>query len=425
MHAPRPHALFAALCFAALAALWVAGAPTSARAQAPAPAAPASAEPVAAPSPASDPAPAATAPAPAPSAVAAEQPRQPEPPLRFHLRVGAPERPPFATQASDGSWQGIAVDLWRMIADDHDFTYEIVRVPQGQLVPALAAGRLDIALALNATAGSEEVIDLTAPLYTSTLAVASRREVVLWHVARNLLSMEFLQVMVSLSLLLLAVGAVVWLLERKQNSKEFHRRPLLGLGDGFWWAGVTLTTIGYGDKAPKTMWGRAVAMVWMLIGLAVSAALTAALVSATNIEGSTGLRVPTDLVDRRVGAVEGSAAASYLYAQALAVEEFASLTQAFDALADERIDAVADGYAAIRVASTGLGDRVVISTSPRDPQYITIGMRHAQTPLEAERVELLRAAVLRHIAGDGWWRLVERYLPPEPAGGSSLLPGFE
>lgn len=341
-----------------------------------------------------------------------------------HMRVGAPERPPFASRPGEASWQGIAVDLWRMIAEDLGVTYEIVPVPAEELPQALAAGQIDVALAVNATPGIEALIDLTAPLYTSTLAVASLRKVVLWDVASNVLSIEFLQVMISLSVLLLVVGAIVWLLERKQNSKEFHTRPLLGLGDGFWWAGVTLTTIGYGDKAPKTLFGRAVAMVWMLIGLAVSAALTAAVVSATNIEGSTGLRIPQDLAERRVGAVEGSSAAGYLSGEAVAVEVFPNLAQAMAALDDGRVDAVADGYAAIRMATAGLGDSVVISTSPRDPQYIALGIRQPVTAQDMERANRLRAGVLRHITGDGWWRLLQRYLPT-PSDRGNPFPGFD
>lgn len=329
------------------------------------------------------------------------------------LRVGAPERPPFAMQGSDGTWQGIAIDLWRMIAEDHGIAYEIVRVPMQQGLMALEAGRLDMMLAVNATPASEAAIELTPAFYISTLAVASRREVILWHVARNLFSMEFLQVVVSLSLLLLGVGALVWLVERKRNGQQFHRRPLLGLGDGFWWAGVTLTTIGYGDKTPKSALGRGIAMIWMLIGLGVSAALTAAVVSATNIEGNTGLRVPADLVHRRVGAVTGSSATPYLYNQGVAVEEYASLTEAFTALEEERVDAVADGYAAIRTAAAAFGGRVVISTTRRDPQYVAIGMRNPADQAERDRVDAMRSAVLAQITSDGWWRLVTRYLPVE------------
>ncbi|WP_367182700.1 ion channel [uncultured Christiangramia sp.] len=32
------------------------------------------------------------------------------------------------------------------------------------------------------------------------------------------------------------------------------------IGSGFWWAGVTMITIVYGDKAPVTFWGRAIAL---------------------------------------------------------------------------------------------------------------------------------------------------------------------
>lgn len=334
------------------------------------------------------------------------------------LRVGVPERPPFAIQSRDGSWQGIAVDLWRMIAEENHLDFDLVRVPREQAIDALAAGRLDIVLAVNATPANEARVELLTPFYTSTLALVSKREIALGMVIRNILSADFMTVMVSLSLLLLIVGALVWLVERRHNSAQFHRRPLLGLGDGFWWAGVTLTTIGYGDKTPKSLLGRTIAMLWMLIGLGVSAALTATVISATNIEGNTGLAIPGDLEDRRVGAVGGSSAASYLYGEALAVEEFPSLTEAIEALRVDQIDAVAGGYAALRFAATSLSN-AILSTSSRDPHYITIAVAPPTTDAEREQLNELRAAVLRRITSDGWWRLVERYLPPPTAGLSS------
>lgn len=337
---------------------------------------------------------------------------------RAHLRVGVPERPPFAMQASDGSWQGMAVDLWRQIAEQEHLSYDLLRVPQEHAIDALAAGRLDFVLAVDATPQNEARVELLTPFFISTLTLVSQREVILWQVVRNILSPDFLKVLVSLSLLLLVVGALVWLVEKRDNPAQFHRRPLLGLGDGFWWAGVTLTTIGYGDKTPKSLLGRALAMIWMLIGLGVSAALTAAIISATNLEGNTGLSVPVDLETRRVGAVTGTSTADYLYAHAIAVEEYPSLSEAMVGLINEQVDAVAGGYAEVRYAATTIAD-TVLSTSSRDPHYVTIAVRPPTSEAEQVRLDRIRAAMLSRITSDGWWRLVERYLPPPTAGLSS------
>ena len=50
-------------------------------------------------------------------------------------------------------------------------------------------------------------------------------------------------------------------------------------GDALWWALVTVTTVGYGDKFPLTAGGRGVAVVLMLTGIGLIGALTATVAS--------------------------------------------------------------------------------------------------------------------------------------------------
>lgn len=50
--------------------------------------------------------------------------------------------------------------------------------------------------------------------------------------------------------------------------------------DAFWWAFVTMTTVGYGDRFPVTSWGRIVAMILMAVGVVLFGVLTSYLASA-------------------------------------------------------------------------------------------------------------------------------------------------
>lgn len=69
-------------------------------------------------------------------------------------------------------------------------------------------------------------------------------------------------------IVLLCASLVVYLERTSGGSIET-------LGDGLWWAVVTVTTVGYGDLYPKTTGGRIVATVLMLVGAGLFAVFTA------------------------------------------------------------------------------------------------------------------------------------------------------
>ena len=113
--------------------------------------------------------------------------------------------------------------------------------------------------------------------------------------------------------LLLVAAVLVWLSERRANPNHFSPQPLRGIADGLWWAAVTLTTVGYGDKAPRTRAGRSVGMIWMFAAVILIALFTAQVTSSLTVTRLTGrVRGPADLVHVKVGAIRNSPARAIL-----------------------------------------------------------------------------------------------------------------
>lgn len=74
-------------------------------------------------------------------------------------------------------------------------------------------------------------------------------------------------------LAILLAGLAVFDAERDSGS------GIDSIGDAIWWAFVTITTVGYGDLAPVTVTGRAVAVALMVGGIALIGVVTATLAS--------------------------------------------------------------------------------------------------------------------------------------------------
>ncbi|XP_022779166.1 uncharacterized protein LOC111320744 [Stylophora pistillata] len=87
--------------------------------------------------------------------------------------------------------------------------------------------------------------------------------------------------LLAVTLVLTAIsGVIMWALDTYWNSEEFPRSFIKGSWDGFWWSFISMTTVGYGDKSPKSLPARIFSIVWIFVGLIVMAIFTANVTTA-------------------------------------------------------------------------------------------------------------------------------------------------
>ncbi len=260
------------------------------------------------------------------------------------LVVGTKATPPFSMKSPDGTWTGISFDLWRNIEADLGFTSTIRERKDLQgLLQGVSSGSLDVAIAaVTVTAGREDTLDFSHPYFTTGLGIAiPERQGGFLSAARGILSLNFLRVVGLLALLLFVAGFLAWLFERRRNPDHFGGGARSGLASGFWWAAVTMTTVGYGDKAPATVGGRVVGLIWMFMAIIVISSFTAAIASSLTVSHlETRIGGPDDLVHVAVGTVPATTSARYLEGHHVGFRGFPTVEDALTALAHGEVDAV-------------------------------------------------------------------------------------
>jgi polar amino acid transport system substrate-binding protein len=326
------------------------------------------------------------------------------------LVVGTKEAPPFAMKAADGSWSGISIDLWRRVADELHLRYRISEEPNVQgLIDGVAAGRFDIAVAaLTVTAVRERVIDFTEPFYTTGLGIAvpAGGEASWLPIIHTLTSFGFAQAIAVLVGLAVIFGLVIWLFERRHNE-HFGGGVTKGLSTGVWWSTVAMTQRHTGELGPRTLPGRFVAILWMIVSIVAIAVFTASVTSVLTIKHLQGsVHEVADLSSVRVGAVVGTSTEDTLSRLRLTYRTFAGPDDGLKALRTHSLDAFV--YDRPLLAWI-IRDRFSSSIELVDATFASQEYAFAMPTNSALR-KALNVAILEAIHSDWWEQTTFRYL---------------
>jgi polar amino acid transport system substrate-binding protein len=328
------------------------------------------------------------------------------PALGQPLRVAVYDAPPYGSVEPDGAIDGVSVDLWRRAAEVMGRQYRFVPVSQMEaILEGLERNEFDAAIgAITITPERLARVDFSYPAHRSGVAVAVRKEHGSVAAFRNYGAVVAeLSPLIALTFaLLVAMGVAMWLVEKPMRSAT-HDSAVASLRDGVYWAVVTMTTVGYGDKTPKTTSGRMIAIAWMLVSVALVSILSTAIVSkmtADRLAGGARLS-DADLGGKRLAAVAHSSGAEYLDERRLPYAPYDDLPGALTALSAGRADAVVNSVGTLQYLIAARFQRTV--EAPQDvlaPAYMAFALPRGsalKAPLDRALIEITASPEWRRI----------------------------
>jgi polar amino acid transport system substrate-binding protein len=323
------------------------------------------------------------------------------------LVVAVHELPPSIIKNADGSWSGIAVDLWKRVAAELHLPYQLEEYPLDQLNHPELHPEIDVVLGFAVSKMSEQTLDLTAPYFTSGLGIAVRQEpssgwqtlagsVLTWGVLRGFL------LFVAASFVL---GTIVWWLEREHSPDEYGGSVMKGIAGGALWTIEAL--FGTSKQLSRRTPARVFAVAWAATCVVLLSLLTAKFSSDLTVNQLTSsVNGPSDLPKVRVGAVMPSSGATYLSHRGINFRPYPETPALLDAVAKHEIDAAVGNATALQYrVRREYSDRLLVLPSTFQNIGSSIGLRPGsplRKPMNLEILTIIETAE--------WEQLVASYL---------------
>ena len=328
------------------------------------------------------------------------------------LTVGIYHNPPFIIKTDDGSFEGLSIELWENIAESANLTYRYEEYSDFIGILKRLEYR-DIDLTINPMDVNDlrvDKFDMTQPYFISSIGVAipylNRSPIAVF--ISNIFSLEFLEIILLLIFVIFVFGFFLWLAERTHNKFQF-RPGLLGLFDGLWWSAVTMTTVGYGDKAPKTNLGKAIAIVWMFTAVIIISSFTAGIASTLTISGlQTDIENAADIrLVENISAVGSTNGESYLQQEEIPINQtYSSPVLALRALAKKENDVLVYDRTMLQYYIIRLSLDAKVQLLPFTLQENYQGF---MLPKEHPAFDLINVSLIREIQKESWSDFQRKY----------------
>ncbi len=324
------------------------------------------------------------------------------------LKVGYKDSPPFVYQNSAGKIDGISVFLIEELAREMALTVEYQAYDLENLITAVEKGEVDLSInPLTVTAERLERMDFSQPFAISNLAILMRNEndSQLWLILSNLFSINFLKAVLLLLLVILFFGLIIWAFERKKNPH--FEKGASGLFSGLWFSAVTMTTVGYGDKAPVTAAGKITTLIWMFTALIIISGFTASIAASLTV-GQLGSEVNSmaELRKLRTGTISNSSSEIFLKKKQMNLSTFKSVEDGLKAVKKGQVDAFVydEPLMRFRLQESIESNELLILPFTFKRQYYSLGF-----PKHSVLLDQLNPKLINLIGSKSWQEKVKQY----------------
>ena len=343
------------------------------------------------------------------SAPAAAEPDAAKNAVPRQLVVATMELPPFSMKDTDGRWTGLTIELWEAIATRLGLKYVYRELTLPEALQAIESGDADIgAAAFSVTADRAKHMNFTHTYFGSDLGIAtSFHKVDFWTLLLDrLVSWQAAKTLLVFLLILMVAALLLWIFEHRKNPDQFGGKPVAGLAAAFWWTAVTMTTVGYGDKAPITASGRAVAFVWMFTSIIIISLATGAFATVMTVHQlSPRIAGPQDLTHVSVGTLADSVADDYLQARGIKPSYFDTVHEGLQAIQDDDITAFVIDHAILGYWVGGhFPGEIDVLNDRFEPSYLGLAM-----PFQQPYRRAIDLTLLDYIQTPAWDTLLAKY----------------
>jgi polar amino acid transport system substrate-binding protein len=260
------------------------------------------------------------------------------------LRVAVAGTAPFVVQ-NEKMPQGIAVEIWRDVAAHNSWKYKLVHYPSvPEALTALEKRQVDAVVGPTSISSQRaRRFEFTQPYFQSSLSIlAPVVNLTIWQRITPFFSKSFFVALGILVFFLFVVGTLFWLAEHGHEDSDFPAAPLPGIASGMWCAIVTMTTVGYGDIAPKTVAGRVIAASWMIISIVAATSLVAGIAGTLSLSSEPRRTIATagELRGHGVAVISGSPAQAFAKRYGAEIRPVNTLHESYQLLKQNQIEAV-------------------------------------------------------------------------------------